>query len=126
MRSSPDGYLTFEHKSAELGLKEVKFTVSDGQTTAAGTLVVEVKPAGSLNPIGTPDFAQVFVGETELIEPLVNDLSPSGAPLELLGVEGVPDGASVTPNLERGTIAFSSGEPGRVHLPVQPRRRAPR
>ncbi len=65
VRSSPDGYLTFEHKSAELGLKEVKFTVSDGQTTAAGTLVVEVKPAGSLNPIGTPDFAQVFVGETE-------------------------------------------------------------
>ena len=112
VRSSPDGFLTFEHKSAELGLKEVKFTVSDGQTTAAGTLVVEVKPAGSLNPIGTPDFAQVFVGETELIEPLANDLSPSGAALELLGVEGVPDGASVTPNLERGTIAFSSGEPG--------------
>lgn len=112
VRSSPDGYLTFEHKSAELGLKEVKFTVSDGQATAAGTLVVEVKPAGSLNPIGTPDFAQVFVGETVLIEPLANDLTPSGAALELLGVEDVPDGASVTPNLERGTIAFSSGEAG--------------
>ncbi|MCD2442499.1 Ig-like domain-containing protein [Agromyces sp. SYSU K20354] len=112
VRSSPDGFLTFEHKSAELGLKEVKFTVSDGQATAAGTLVVDVKPTGSLNPIGTPDFAQVFVGETELIEPLANDLSPSGAALELLGVEGVPDGASVTPNLERGTIAFSGGEPG--------------
>ena len=112
VRSSPDGYLTFEHKSAELGLKEVQFAVSDGQSTAAGTLTVDVKPAGSLNPVGTPDFAQVFVGETVLVEPLANDLSPSGAALELLGVEQVPDGASVTPNLERGTIAFRSDEPG--------------
>jgi hypothetical protein len=112
VRSSPDGFVTFEHRSAELGTKEVQFTVSDGQTTAAGTLTVEVKPTGTLNPVGTPDFARVFAGETELIEPLANDLSPSGAGLELLGVDEVPDGASVTPNVERGTLAFSAGAPG--------------
>jgi large repetitive protein len=112
VRSSPDGYITFEHRSAELGQKEVQFTVSDGQTTAAGTLVVEVKPTGTLNPIGTPDFARVFLGETELIEPLANDLSPSGAGLELLGVEEIPEGAAITPNVERGTIAFSSNVAG--------------
>lgn len=112
VRSSPDGFVTFEHRSAELGTKEVQFTVSDGRTTAAGTLVVEVKPTGTLNPIGTPDFAQAFVGETELLEPLVNDLSPSGAGLELLGVVDAPEGVSVTPNVERGTIAFSANEPG--------------
>lgn len=112
VRSSPDGFVTFEHRSAELGTKEVQFTVSDGRTTAAGTLVVEVKPTGTLNPVGTPDFAQAFVGETELLEPLANDLSPSGAGLELLGVEDAPEGASVTPNVERGTLAFSANEPG--------------
>ena len=112
VRFSPDGYVTFEHKSGELGLKEVAFTVSDGQLTAGGTLTVDVKPAGTLNPVGTPDFAQVFAGETALIEPLENDLTPSGAPLALLGVDQVPTGASVTPNPERGTIAFSSNEPG--------------
>lgn len=112
VRSSPDGYVTFEHRSAELGQKEVQFTVSDGQTTAAGTLVVEVKPTGTLNPIGTPDFARVFLGETELLEPLANDLSPSGAGLELLGVEEAPENATVTPNVERGTIAFSSNVAG--------------
>ncbi|MBM7505091.1 Ig-like domain-containing protein [Agromyces aurantiacus] len=112
VRSSPDGYVTFEHRSAELGTKEVRFTVSDGATTAAGTLTVEVKPTGSLNPVGTPDYARVFAGETELIEPLANDLSPSGAGLELLGVEEVPDGAAVTPNVERGTLSFSANEPG--------------
>lgn len=112
VRSSPDGFVTFEHRSAELGTKEVQFTVSDGQTTAAGTLTVDVRPTGSLNPIGTPDFARVFVGETELIEPLANDLSPSGAGLELLGVADLPDGAAATPNVERGTIAFSSNALG--------------
>ncbi|GAA1056966.1 fibronectin type III [Agromyces luteolus] len=112
VRSSPDGTITFEHRSAELGTKEVQYTVSDGRTTAAGTLTVEVKPTGTLNPIGTPDFARVFAGETTLIEPLANDLSPSGAGLELLGVEEAPEVAAVTPNVERGTIAFSSTEPG--------------
>jgi large repetitive protein len=112
VRFSPDGFVTFDHKSGELGLKEVAFTVSDGQLTAAGTLTVDVKPAGSLNPVGTPDFAQVFAGETALIQPLENDLTPSGAPLTLLGVDQVPEGASVTPNPERGTIAFSSSAPG--------------
>ncbi|HET6672820.1 MAG TPA: Ig-like domain-containing protein, partial [Agromyces sp.] len=41
-----------------------------------------------------------------------NDLSPSGAPLALLGVDQVPTDAAVTPNPERGTIAFSSSAPG--------------
>ncbi|GAA2025783.1 Ig-like domain-containing protein [Agromyces tropicus] len=112
VRSSPDGTITFEHRSAELGTKEVQYTVSDGRTTAAGTLTVEVSPTGTLNPVGTPDFARVFVGETELIEPLANDLSPSGAGLELLGIEEAPEGAAITPNPDRGTIAFSSSTPG--------------
>ncbi|GAA1950007.1 Ig-like domain-containing protein [Agromyces allii] len=112
VRFSPDGNLTFQHKSAELGQKEVQFTVSDGQTAATGTLTVEVKPSGSLNPIGTPDFARVFVGEKTLIEPLVNDISPSGAPLALLGVDEAPENAEVKPNVERGSITFSSAEPG--------------
>ncbi|GAA1832946.1 Ig-like domain-containing protein [Agromyces salentinus] len=112
VRFSPDGYLTFQHKSAELGQKEVQFTISDGETAASGTLVVEVKPTGSLNPIGTPDFARVFAGEPTLIEPLTNDVSPSGAPLTLLGIEEAPADATVTPNLERGSITFESDAPG--------------
>lgn len=112
VRFSPDGQVTFGHRSGELGTKEVQYVVSDGQTESAGTLEVEVKPTGTLNPVGTPDFAQVFVGEAVAIEPLANDLTPSGAPLSLAGVEEVPDGATVTPNLERGTITFSADEPG--------------
>ncbi|WP_350349616.1 Ig-like domain-containing protein [Agromyces sp. G08B096] len=112
VRFSPDGFVTFEHKSAELGLKEVAYTISDGQAASTGTFTVDVKPAGSLNPVGTPDYAQTFVGETTVIEPLENDLSPSGAPLQLLGVQETPDGATVTPNPERGTLAFTSNQVG--------------
>jgi hypothetical protein len=114
VRSSPDGFVTFEHKSAELGLKEVVYTVSDGQTAATGSFTVDVKPTGELNPVGTPDYAQAFVGETTLIEPLVNDLSPSGAPLQLLGVQDPPDGANIVVNAERGTIAVTSSTPGEL------------
>ncbi|MFF2495005.1 Ig-like domain-containing protein [Agromyces sp. NPDC058064] len=112
VRFSPDGLVTFAHQSGEIGTKEVQYVVSDGQTEAAGTLTVEVKPSGTLNPVGTPDFAQVFVGESVAIEPLANDLTPSGAPLTLVGVDEVPEGPTVTPNLERGTITFSADEPG--------------
>ncbi|MDR5700006.1 Ig-like domain-containing protein [Agromyces aerolatus] len=114
VRSSPDGYVTFEHKSAELGLKEVAYTVSDGRASASGTFTVDVKPTGSLNPVGTPDYAQTFVGEAVVVEPLINDLSPSGAPLQLLGVQDPPDGASVVVNPERGTITVTSTTPGEL------------
>ncbi|UOQ88819.1 Ig-like domain-containing protein [Agromyces endophyticus] len=115
VRTSPDGYLTFEHKSSELGRKEVQYTVSDGATTATGTLVVEVKPAGAMEPIGTPDYQQAFVGQTVQLTPLANDVSPSGAPIKLLGVveaDDQPDWFGLTPNLERGVISFSATEPG--------------
>ena len=113
---SPDGYITFEHTSGELGPKEVQFVVSDGSLTAAGILTVDVKAAGTLGPVGTPDFAETFAGETVLISPLINDLSPSGHPLKLLGLDEVPDATSVTPNLERGTISFSSPNVGAYYL----------
>ncbi|WP_395242851.1 Ig-like domain-containing protein [Agromyces sp. MMS24-K17] len=112
VRTSPDGFITFEHRSAELGTKEVAYTVSDGTTTATGTFTVDVKTTGSLNPVGTPDYARAFPGEPIVIEPLANDLTPSGAPLQLLGVAEPPAGANLAVNAERGTLTFSAIEPG--------------
>ncbi|WP_162942862.1 Ig-like domain-containing protein [Cryobacterium soli] len=112
VRFGPEGFVTFESKTAELGVKEVQFVVSDGTLTATGVLTVDVKAAGSLNPVGTPDFTTVFVGETALIEPLKNDVTPSGAPLALIGVNEVPNDVTAVANLERGTVAVSSGKAG--------------
>ncbi|MGO4691823.1 Ig-like domain-containing protein [Glaciibacter sp. 2TAF33] len=112
VRFGPEGFVTFESKTAELGVKEVQFVVSDGTLTATGVLTVDVKAPGTLNPVGTPDFASTFVGETVLVEPLANDVSPSGAPLGLIGVNEVPKTVSAVPNLDRGTVAFSAPESG--------------
>ncbi|MEJ3404177.1 Ig-like domain-containing protein [Rathayibacter sp. YIM 133350] len=112
VRFSPDGFVTFEHRSGELGSKEVAFTISDGSTSATGTLTVDVKAAGSLKPVGTPDFAQTFVGEPTVLKPLENDLSPSGASLSLVDTKEVPGGINVSVNTDRGTITVTSDKPG--------------
>ena len=112
VRFSPDGQVTFEHRSGTPGDKEVRYVVSDGTATAVGTLAVEVAPPGTVNPVGTPDSARVFVGERIELEPLENDLSPSGAPLALAGIREAPADARVDANPERGTIGFSSEVPG--------------
>ncbi|WP_344201811.1 Ig-like domain-containing protein [Pseudolysinimonas kribbensis] len=116
VRFTPDGTLTFQSTSGQVGLKTVNFTVSDGRASTTGQLTVAVKPAGSLDPVGTPDFGQGFAGDTIKISPLQNDTSPSGQPLQLLGVKDVPGGATVTPNLDQGTVDVTSSRPGTVYF----------
>jgi hypothetical protein len=116
VRFTPDGFVTFQHRGGELGLKAVPFVVSDGNLSGTGELTVEVVAAGALSPIGTPDYAEAFAGETVVVEPLKNDLSPSGAQLTLLGVEEIPTNATVSPNLDRGTISVSSADVGTIYL----------
>src|SRR5690554_1132257 len=113
VRFTPDGFVTFSHRTSELGEKEVVFTVTDGRgTPVQGTLRVVVEPAGSLNPVGTPDFATTFVGEAVVVEPLLNDVSPSGAQLALVAMEEPGGGAVASFNSERGTITFNSSDAG--------------
>lgn len=113
VRFTPDGFVTFTHRTSELGEKEVVFTVTDGRgTPVQGTLLVTVEPAGSLNPVGTPDFATTFVGEAVVVEPLLNDVSPSGAQLALVAIEEPGGDTTARFNSEHGTITFSSPSTG--------------
>lgn len=112
---TPDGFVTFSHQTSEVGAKEVVFQVTDGiGAPVQGTLNVDVQPTGALNPIGTPDFATTFVGETVVVKPLANDLSPSGAQLSLVAFEQPGGSASAWLNTDQGTITFLSPDPG-VH-----------
>ncbi len=117
VRFTPDGFITFTHQTSELGEKEVQFQVSDGNgTPVAGTLTVTVEPAGTLNPVGTPDFATAFADETVVVEPLKNDLSPSGAQLTLVGMDEPTGGAVASFNSDRGQVTFSSSNPGIFYM----------
>jgi len=117
VRFTPDGFITFTHQTSELGEKEVQFQVSDGTSTpVVGTLTVKVEPAGSLNPVGTPDFATAFANETVVVEPLKNDLSPSGAQLALVAMDEPASGATASFNADRGQITFTGSEPGIYYM----------
>jgi len=119
VRITPDGTLTFEHRSGEPGQKEVTYVVSDGILTATGVLTVSVEPRGSLAPIGTPDYQTAFVGQQVAVEPLLNDIAPNGEALTLLGVDDVPADAIVAPNLDRGTVTFQAPKAGSYYFIYQ-------
>jgi hypothetical protein len=113
VRFTPDGFITFTHATSELGEKEVQFQVSDGRgAPSQGTLTVKVEATGTLNPIGTPDYATAFVNETVVVDPLDNDLSPSGAQLALVAIEEPGGGAVASSNPDAQTISFSSANVG--------------
>jgi hypothetical protein len=117
VRFTPDGFITFTHATSEVGEKEVQFQVSDGRgAPAQGTLKVTVEPTGTLNPIGTPDFATAFVNETVSVAPLANDLSPSGAQLALVAIEDPGGGAAASFSADTGKITFASPNAGIYYL----------
>jgi hypothetical protein len=111
-RSTPDGFVTFEHRSGELGLKEVRLIVSDGTLTAEGALNVDVQAPGTLKPIATADYLRLFIDEVGELKPLDNDLSPSGAPLLLAGVDSTDPSLAVTPNTDAGTVSVQASRAG--------------
>lgn len=117
VRFTPDGFITFTHQTSELGEKEVTFQVSDGRgAPTQGTLTVNVEQSGALNPVGTPDFATTFVNETVIVEPLLNDISPSGAQLKLIAMDDPGGGSVASFNTDRAVVTFSSSNPGIYYM----------
>jgi hypothetical protein len=116
VRFRPDGEITFTHTSSEVGQKIVTLTLSDGRESVEGQLIVDVKPAGQLGPVGVPDFATTFVGTTVEVAPLDNDRSPSGAALTLISVEALDDGITPIADLDRGTVRATVGGAGTYYL----------
>ncbi|KQV07663.1 Ig-like domain-containing protein [Leifsonia sp. Root112D2] len=114
---TPDGFVTFTSKTGQTGSKQVTFTVSDGRTSSTGKLLVEVKPADSLDPVAVPDFATALTAEAVAIHPLENDLSPAGSPLSLVGAK-LSEGKAATVTSDQGTstITFSASAPGAYYL----------
>lgn len=116
VRFSPDGYITVTHTSGELGTRDIKFVVSDGTASAEGKFVLDVKPPNSLNPVGTPDYIETFVGEPADVFPLENDVSPSGEKLDLLAAESITAGLQTSVNPDDDSIRVLSGAPGAFYI----------
>ncbi|MHA7986925.1 Ig-like domain-containing protein [Rathayibacter sp. CAU 1779] len=114
----PDGRITFLSKNGQAGVKEVRYTVTDGHASASGSLMVTVKPQGSLDPIATPDFASGIAGQAVTIHPLDNDLSPSGDELTLVGAnsDSGPSDPTVVTDPQKATVTVTASTPGEYYL----------
>ncbi|MGN6205271.1 Ig-like domain-containing protein [Humibacter sp.] len=114
----PDGKITFLSKNGQTGVKEVRYTVTDGRASATGSLFVTVKAQGSLDPIATPDFGSGFAGQPIVVNPLDNDLSPSGDELNLVGANfsSGPAEPSIVTDPQKQTVTVTASTPGEYYL----------
>jgi hypothetical protein len=114
----PDGKITFTSKNGQAGVKEVRYTVTDGHASASGSLMVTVKPQGSLAPVATPDFASGLAGQGIEVSPLDNDLSPSGDELTLVGanVDSGPSEPAVVTDPQKQTVTVTAPTAGEYYL----------
>ncbi|MFP3465008.1 Ig-like domain-containing protein [Leifsonia sp. SIMBA_070] len=116
VRFKPNGDVTFTSKTGQAGSKEVRVTVSDGRASTTGSLIITVKPAGTLEPVAVTDFGDGFTGRPVVLHPLDNDQSPSGEPLTLVGVSLDGSGAQVTADAAKGTVTVKSNAPGEYYV----------
>ncbi|MGO4535629.1 Ig-like domain-containing protein [Leifsonia sp. 2MCAF36] len=116
VRFKANGDVTFTSKTGQAGSKEVRVTVSDGRASTTGSLIVTVKPAGTLDPVAVTDFGDGFTGRPLVLHPLDNDQSPSGEPLTLVGANLDGSGAQVTADAIKGTITVKSNSPGEYYI----------
>ncbi|MGD8166542.1 Ig-like domain-containing protein [Herbiconiux sp. P16] len=112
---TPDGTLTFTALDLDPGRKDVTVVVSDGTADTQGTVTFDVRDQGTLAPITNSDRAVTKVGKPVTVSPLLNDYSPSGAPLRLAKINEVP-GATIAPDYATGTFTFTASAPGDYYV----------
>lgn len=110
-----NGVIEFAATSGQTGTKEVTLVVSDGRDEAEGVLRVNVRPAGSLDPVANSDRVTTLVDVPVVVSPLSNDLSPSGELLRLSKVDALP-GVTLTPNYTENSFEFASSTPGTYYV----------
>lgn len=106
----PNGVIEYNAASGVLGVKEVALTVSDGRQTTEGVLRVDVRAKGSLNPVANADRISATAGRPITVQPLRNDVSPSGEVLRLTRVDSAP-GARVTLDVATDSFEFEAAKP---------------
>jgi hypothetical protein len=118
VRYQPDGTVELRDGGGSTGRKIINLTVADGLgMVVEGQLLVDVV-AGQSPPVAVGDHLVVPAGEPVTVHPLANDTDPDGDTLRLVGVGGAAP-ADITPNLDAGTFAFRSPDPGAYEVTYQ-------
>lgn len=115
VRFRQDGTVTYQADGGALGRAQVRLLVSDGQETAEGTLIVDVRAAGSLAPQIDPVHAVTYVDQPVRLQPLDAVRTSGKEPVRLAGVDELA-GAKITTDLAAGTFTFSAPRPGTYYV----------
>ncbi|WP_234415907.1 Ig-like domain-containing protein [Actinomyces sp. Z16] len=116
VRTTNEGTVTVRDMTGAVGTRTLTVVVSDGQQAASGTVTVDVQSADSVAPIANPDHVLVVAGTSTVVSPLDNDVSPTGDPLSLAGVEETPAGTNLEVNQQAGTFTFSAEQAGTYYV----------
>ena len=112
-----NGVIEFTDALREEGVRTINLLVTDGRAEQQGTLTVQVKPKGSQPPVPNADRYSATAGVPITLTPLTNDLSPSGAALQLANFQlDIGAGVTVTPDYKAGTLIFQATNPGTYYL----------
>ncbi|WP_103062134.1 Ig-like domain-containing protein [Actinomyces qiguomingii] len=116
VRTTNEGTITVRDTAGTTGARTLTAVVSDGQQTASGTITVEVQADDAATPIANADHVRLVAGASTVVSPLDNDVSPTGEPLSLAGVEDVPAGTSLDVNQQAGTFTFSAEQANTYYI----------
>ena len=114
-RFRPDGTLTYTADGGQLGRTVVHVVVSDGRSTAEGTVDVDVRAPGSLPLQIDPVHAVTYTDQPVLLQPLAAVRTQGAEPPRLAGVEQ-QTGTTITPDLDAGTFTFSAPGAGTYYV----------
>jgi hypothetical protein len=105
-------HISSDAVSPAAGPQQITYTVTNGQASATGSVIVTEQPASSTpdTPIAQTDAADVRAGDSVTVPVLDNDIDPDGATLSL-----VPGSAEV---VSGGGQAFVSGNLVRYVAPA--------
>ncbi|GEK79303.1 Ig-like domain-containing protein [Agrococcus baldri] len=114
IQTDPSGRLIYTATGA-VGLMPVQLTVSDGRDQTTGELTVDVRAPGDAAPFANADYVSTIQGREVSIRPLLNDYSPSGAPLRLAQVDEAP-GLTMGWDATAGVVKIEDGPVGSHYL----------
>ena len=111
-----DGQITYKAVASLQGRKNVEIVVADAMgETASGTILLDVKPAGTTNPLTNADHVVTRVGETVSVAPLTNDTSSGQERLRLARVEET-EGATIVADYPNDQFTFKAAASGTYYV----------
>ncbi|MFD5213715.1 Ig-like domain-containing protein [Microbacterium sp. NPDC058345] len=111
-----DGQITYKAIASLQGRKNIEVVVADALgEISTGTILLDVKPAGTTNPLTNADHVVTRIDETVTVAPLTNDTSSGREQLRLARVEETP-GATIVPDYPNEQFTFKAGAAGTYYV----------